>query len=389
MRLLGLDPEQVGAVLQRGDRVEHAAVRAGAGRELEQVRGQALRADELAVTHEDHVAVLGVLGGDLLAVEVGVVEVAEVAGGLGDGDLLGQAGAERIGAGDDDAVLHAELEEGVAQRAHLGDEVLVRDGDLAVLVAALLLVGHLVLDLQRAGAGLDHLLGEQVGRLGVAEAGVDVGDDRHDVGLEVVDAVLGLLLLGLVAALLGGVELAEQVAQLALVGLAQEGVDLGDQRRHGGLLVHRLVGQRAELGAQRGDHPAREVDVAALGRATEMLLDRDHLLLGDEAVPAAERLRVLRRVGVVGGHVLAHDAGRVLGDVEAGQEAVLQAHAGDGLGLDAVPGAVGVDERLRLRNEILIRQGLAPQGGGSCTRLPNAPGRTEERRAIPLRRRLR
>ncbi len=169
-------------------------------------------------------------------------------------------------------------------------------------------------------------------------------------------------------ALLGGVELAEEVAQLALVGLAQEGVDLGDQRGHGGLLVHRLVGQRAELGAQRGDHPARQVDVAALGRATEMLLDRDHLLLGDEAVPAAEGLRVLRGIGVVGGHVLAHHAGRVLGDVEAGQEAVLQAHAGDRLGLDAIPRAVGVDERLRLRDEILIRQGLAPQGGGSCTR---------------------
>ena len=42
----------------------------------------------------------------------------------------------------------AQLEEGVAAGADLGEEVLVRHRDLAVLVAALLLVGDLVLDLQ-------------------------------------------------------------------------------------------------------------------------------------------------------------------------------------------------------------------------------------------------
>ena len=239
---------------------------------------------------------------DFLAVEEAVVLVADVARLVADGDLLGQAGAERVGAGDDDAVVDAEFEEGVAAGADLGEEVLVRHGDLAVLVAALLLVGDLVLDLQRAGARLDHLLGEQVGRFGVAEAGVDVGDDRHDVGLEVVDLVDQLLFLRLVAGLAGRVEVAEQAAEFARVGLAQEGVELFDQRRHRGLLVHRLVGQRAELGAQRGDHPAGEVEVAALGRA-EVLLDRDQLLLADEAVPAAQRLGVLGRIGVIGGHV--------------------------------------------------------------------------------------
>jgi hypothetical protein len=34
-----------------------------------------------------------------------------------------------------------------------------------------------------------------------------------------------------------------------------------------------------------------------------MLLDGDHLLLADEAVPAAERLGVLGRIGIIGGHV--------------------------------------------------------------------------------------
>ena len=275
---------------------------------------------------------------DFLAVEEAVVLVAEVARLVADGDLLRQAGAERVGAGDDDAVVDAEFEEGVAAGAHLREEVLMRHGDLAVLVAALLLVGDLVLDLQRAGARLDHLLGEQIGRLGIAEAGIDVGDDRHDVGLEVVDLLDQRLFLRLVAGLARGVDLAEHVAELARVGLAQEGVELLDQRRHRGLLVHRLVRQRAELGAQRGDHPAGQVQVAALGRA-EVLLDRDHLLLGDEAVPAAERLGVLGRIRVIGRHVLAHDRGGVAGDVETGLEAVLQAHAGDGLGVDAVPGA--------------------------------------------------
>ncbi len=38
-------------------------------------------------------------------------------------------------------------------------------------------------------------------------------------------------------------------------------------------------------------------------------------------------------------------AGGVARDVEAGLEAVLQAHAGDGLGVDAVPrGALALDE---------------------------------------------
>ena len=133
-----------------------------------------------------------------------------------------------------------------------------------------------------------------------------------------------------VAGLAGGVDGAEDAAELAGVGLTQEGVKLFDQRRHRGLLVHRLVRQRAELGAKRGDHPAGQIHIAAIGRA-EVLLDRDHLLLGDEAMPAAERLGVMGGIGVIGGHVPAHDRGGVSGDIEAGLEAVLQAHAGDRL----------------------------------------------------------
>ena len=100
----------------------------------------------------------------------------------------------------------------MAAGANFRQEHLVRHRHLAVLVAALLLVRDLVFDLQGAGARLDHLLGEQIGRFRIAEAGVDVGDNRHDVGLEVVDRVEDRLFLLLVASLAGGVEVAEQAA---------------------------------------------------------------------------------------------------------------------------------------------------------------------------------
>jgi hypothetical protein len=55
-----------------------------------------------------------------------------------------------------------------------------------------------------------------------------------------------------------------------------------------------------------------------------MLLDGDHLLLADEAVPATQRLGVVGRIGIIGSHVAAHDRGGVAGDVEPGAEAVLK-----------------------------------------------------------------
>src|SRR5690606_23934642 len=124
------------------------------------------------------------------------------------------------------ALVDAELHESIADRADLGEEVLVRNRDLAVLVAALLLVRNLVLDLDAARARLDELPGEQIGRLGVAEAGVDVGDDRDDVSLVVVDRMIEALGLHLVARLARLVECAEHAAELAGVGLPQERVEL-------------------------------------------------------------------------------------------------------------------------------------------------------------------
>src|SRR3546814_8121865 len=85
---------------------------------------------------------------DLFAVEEAVILVAQVAGFLRHGDLLGKAGTEAIGARHDDAVLDPQFHEGVAAGADLRDEILVRHGDLAVLVTALLFVGDLVFDLR-------------------------------------------------------------------------------------------------------------------------------------------------------------------------------------------------------------------------------------------------
>ncbi len=286
--LFGLDPQKIGTVLQAGDAVQHHPVFAGARLELIEAGGETLDLDQLAVLLDHHVAVVDIGGrGNLFTVEEAVVLIAQVAWLVGDRDLLGQAGTQGVGTGHDHPIIHAQFKEGVTYGVDLGDEVLVGHGDLAVLVAALLLVGHLVLELDTAGTGLDHLLGQQVGGLGVAETGVDVGDDRHDVRFVVLDLVGQIVDLGAVTGFLGFFSGTEQVVELPGVGLAQEGVELLDQRCHAGLLVHGLVGQRTELAAQGGDHPAGQVEVAALGVA-KVLLDGNQLLLTDEAVPAAQ-----------------------------------------------------------------------------------------------------
>ncbi len=142
MGFFGLDPQQVGAVLQAGDAVQHHAILAGARLELIETGSQALDLDQLAVLLDHHIAVGDIVrGGDLVTIEVTVVLIAEVTGFAADGDLLGQSGTQGIGTGDDHAIFHTEFQEGVAHGVELGDEVFVRHGDLAVLVAALLLVG--------------------------------------------------------------------------------------------------------------------------------------------------------------------------------------------------------------------------------------------------------
>src|SRR3546814_17351970 len=103
---------------------------------------------------------------DLFAVEEAVILVAQVAGFLRHGDLLGKAGTEAIGARHDDAVLDPQFHEGVAAGEDLCDEIHVRHGDLAVLVTELLFVDELVFEWESEGPGIEHLLCEQYGTIG-------------------------------------------------------------------------------------------------------------------------------------------------------------------------------------------------------------------------------
>src|SRR5690606_8688845 len=237
VRLPGFDPQQLGSVLQAGDAVQYAAVFAGAGAELEQVGRQALRTQQFAFTLDHDIAVAQFGFGDFFAVQEAVVQVAQVARLVGDGDLLGQAGTQGVGTSNDYTVVDTQFQEGVANGSDLGEEVGMRNGNFAVLVAALLLVGYLVFDLDAAGTRFDHALGQQVGGFRVTETGIDVGNDRHDVGFEVVDLVLDLGSLGMVASVTGSVQSGEQQVQFAAVSLTQEGVELFDQVGDGGLLV--------------------------------------------------------------------------------------------------------------------------------------------------------
>ncbi len=360
MRLLGFDPQHVCAVLQAGDAVQNNTVFARARLEAEQARGQTLRLQQLAVGLDHNVAVLD-LGSvvDVLAVQEAVVLVAQVTRLVGYRDLLGQASTQGVSTGNDHTVIHTQFQERQANRVDLGQEVSVRNGYFTVLVTTLLLVRNLVFDLDTASTGFDHLLGQQVGGFGVTETSVDVRNDGHNVGFVVVDLLLDFLGLSGVTSFLGLIQSAEQVVQFPGIGLTQEGVQLFDQARNRSLLVHGLVRQRAELGTQGGNHPARQVQVTTLG-GTEVLLDGDHLLLADETVPATQRLSVLGRIGIVSSHVFTHDLGGVLGDVQTSLELVLGAHAGRVLRVDGVPGRVLLQNGSDLVDVLCVRHDLYP-----------------------------
>jgi len=112
----------------------------------------------------------------------------------------------------------------------------------------------------------------------VAEPSIDIGDNRNDMSLETIDCgYSGRFSLG-IASRASVLESLEEVVQRYLIRLAQRDIDLLDEIRDCGLLMHRLVGEMAEAITKACDHPARQVDVRALGRAAESLHRLDHLL---------------------------------------------------------------------------------------------------------------
>ncbi len=127
---------------------------------------------------------------------------------------------------------------------------------LAILVAALLFVRHLVFDLQRTSASFDHLLCKQICCFCVAEPCVDVGDDRHDMRLMAFNLVHDGSSTRRIVLFACIIQLPEQYVQLAAVGLTQKGVEFFDKGRNTCFLMHGLVGQWAKFAAQRSNHPA-------------------------------------------------------------------------------------------------------------------------------------
>ena len=90
-----------------------------------------------------------------------------------------------------------------------------------------------------------------------------------------------------------------------------------------------------------------------------MLLNRNHLLLADEAMPTTQRLGVIGRVGIISRHIAAHDGSGVFGNIKARLETVLQAHACDRFSADAIPGAIFLaDQCVDARDMVLIRHAL-------------------------------
>ena len=202
-----------------GNTIEYHPIEPGAFLEGIQAIVQAARFGKYAVLVNGDITVrefvdIVHLGG----LEKIAVLTAEVTRNLGHGNLLRQTRAERVGARDDDAVVDAQFQERVAHGVDFRDEIFVRYGHFAGLVAALLGVRHLVFNLNGTGAGFDHAFREQVGGFFVAETGVDVGNDRNDVGLEIVD--LRNHLRDVAAGCARLVQLGEQMPEFAGIRLA-------------------------------------------------------------------------------------------------------------------------------------------------------------------------
>ena len=100
--------------------------------------------------------------------------------------------------------------------------------------------------------------------------------------------------------------------------------------------MHRLIGKRSELRAERGNHPAREVDVTFVG-CTVVFFNGYHLLLRDKAMPAAQRLSVIGAVLIIVMHVFTHNGCGIAGNIETCLKLILSSHAGGILGVNSGP----------------------------------------------------
>ena len=145
-----------------------------------------------------------------------------------------QLGGFRVGARHDQR-RHAHHVGGEPRRVEVADMRGGRDQHLAAEMAALLLRGELVLEMHAGRARLDEGLHDLEGVERPAEAGLGVGDDRREPGLD-----------------------RQPVAfrRLDLVGALQRAVDAPDQLGRGVRRIERLVGIHRAAPCWRRPRPA-------------------------------------------------------------------------------------------------------------------------------------
>ena len=102
-------------------------------------------------------------------------------------DLLRQPSAKAIGARDNYAIIHTQLFKGHANGAQLLNKVFSWNRYLAILMATLFCIRHLIFNLDAARPGLDHFLGKQIGRMHIAKPSINIRDDRSDIRLVIID----------------------------------------------------------------------------------------------------------------------------------------------------------------------------------------------------------
>ena len=201
----GLPPQQVGDV-GVGQAARDAVVQAGAFLQAEEALGRAV-----------------------VAVDEGLVALVDVRG-----DQLGAFG---VGAGDRDRGRAHDVG-GQAGGDQIAAMRLGRDQDLAAQVAALLLGGQLVLEVDAGGTRLDEGLHDLEAVQRAAETGLGVGDDGGE-----------------------PVALGAALGMLDLVGALQGAVDAAAQLGRGIGRVQRLVRIHGPGGVGvGGDLPARQID---------------------------------------------------------------------------------------------------------------------------------
>ena len=94
-----------------------------------------------------------------------------------------------------------------------------------------------------------------------------------------------------------------------------------------------------------------------------MLLDADHLLLRNKPMPAAKRLCVIRRIGIICVHVGAHDLSGIFRNIEPRWESILDLHPSSCLGIDRSPcGTLPINGLAKILDAGLICHECSPAG---------------------------